>query len=440
MHYSKPSRQINVKRTLAKGLNHYPSQGGLNSIHRLQGSLPLPLDHGGTPLNAVNNQMRRLFSRLLWVLGLSVLSHLFLYQFLWPKRSLKNASEPSIFDKRPLQKPLEAYPKGIPSLYECDIASLRFRCDLDEKLGCRAYPQLFPSGDIFKNWSPYHPQSPPLNTYSSLCRFNISSPYEFRLARLFRDMQVPFVSYGVPELDKVTRAWTDEYLEDQMRSISLEIHITKDPNYMHYDGKLAEKEARPYTRVKWTYMRFREAIRKAQKVFYYMTIHNALLWRKLVFIPRDLAFFTNDNLYGDFFVPERENSSLTCRFGMQGNIVQGHVDSGMNMVAMVRGHKRYVLAPPSVCSCLGLATSGGHMRHTFIDWGNLNRSIEIDRIASECPATEVVLSLGDVLYIPPLWYHHIISLDESIQCNDRSGEKARRLEFSFIAKCLHLND
>ncbi|CCI41613.1 unnamed protein product [Albugo candida] len=364
-------------------------------------------------------------------------------QFNWVKTPLKNVSSPSLFDKRPIQQPLETYPNDIPNLYECDIAVLRYRCDLDEQLGCRAYPQLFPSGDIFNNWSPYRPESIPIKTYSSVCRFNISSPYEFRLAKMFRNMQVPFVVYGVPELEGVVGKWTDEYLADRMRSVALDVHITKDAHYMHYDTKVAKNKAhaRPYARVKWTYLEFQNAIRNAsQRVFYYMTLHNALLRKKLYFIPRDLTFFTDENLYGDFFVPDRGNANLTCRFGMQGNIVQGHVDSGMNMIAMVRGRKRYVLAPPSVCSCLGLATSGGHARHTLIDWGNLDRTSEIGRLASECPATEIVVSAGDLLYIPPLWYHHIVSLDESIQCNDRSGRAARQLEFAFIAKCLHLNE
>ena len=39
-------------------------------------------------------------------------------------------------------------------------------------------------------------------------------------------------------------------------------------------------------------------------------------------------------------------------------------------------------------------------------------------------STEVVVSGGDVLYIPGYWFHYIISQDASIQCNGRSGDSS----------------
>lgn len=34
---------------------------------------------------------------------------------------------------------------------------------------------------------------------------------------------------------------------------------------------------------------------------------------------------------------------------------------------------------------------------------------------------QVVLSMGEMLYIPGNWFHYIVSQDASIQCNSRSG-------------------
>ncbi len=36
-------------------------------------------------------------------------------------------------------------------------------------------------------------------------------------------------------------------------------------------------------------------------------------------------------------------------------------------------------------------------------------------------AIETVLKAGEVLYIPSHWFHYIISLQKSAQCNVRSG-------------------
>ena len=35
---------------------------------------------------------------------------------------------------------------------------------------------------------------------------------------------------------------------------------------------------------------------------------------------------------------------------------------------------------------------------------------------------QVVLSQGEMMYLPSFWFHYIISQDASIQCNTRSGE------------------
>ena len=41
--------------------------------------------------------------------------------------------------------------------------------------------------------------------------------------------------------------------------------------------------------------------------------------------------------------------------------------------------------------------------------------------AGESLAIDTVLKAGEVLYIPSFWFHYIISLQKSAQCNARSG-------------------
>lgn len=167
--------------------------------------------------------------------------------------------------------------------------------------------------------------------------------------------------------------------------------------------------------------------------FYYLTLHNARL-AKHAEIQRDLAFF-REGVFADLASVEPEKGMLTCRFGMNGNIIQGHVDSGMNMIAMIRGSKRYILAPPSVCRCLYLLSKGGSARHTELDWGDLDMESEKGQIAAACPSTEVVLQPGDILYVPMLWYHHIVSLEESIQCNFRTEHPIHPLHRIYRREC-----
>ena len=49
-------------------------------------------------------------------------------------------------------------------------------------------------------------------------------------------------------------------------------------------------------------------------------------------------------------------------------------------------------------------------------------------------AAEVIIGPGDVLYLPSYWFHYIVSLDRTVQCNSRAGETERG-EFD-IASCM----
>lgn len=106
------------------------------------------------------------------------------------------------------------------------------------------------------------------------------------------------------------------------------------------------------------------------------------------------------------------------------------------MIAMITGAKRYILSPPNVCSQLGIVTSRKHpsYRHSMLNFGRVtlldkedagvemsDREKEWLRIAANAPTLSTVLKAGEVLYVPSHWFHYIVSLQKSAQCNTRSG-------------------
>jgi hypothetical protein len=138
------------------------------------------------------------------------------------------------------------------------------------------------------------------------------------------------------------------------------------------------------------------------------------------FIETDLpSFSSNEN---NFFVFDFDrNKGIQCRFGMRGVIAESHYDGGRNMVVMVRGNKRYIINPPSECKSLGIIRERQHpsFRHSLIDWSDVRQSREhgFDGVK----AIDTIVRQGEVLYIPSYWFHYIISLQFSAQCNSRSG-------------------
>lgn len=225
------------------------------------------------------------------------------------------------------------------------------------------------------------------------------------------------------------------------------MHVANNSHFMYYSKTQASLDEPPtYASKWWTYPQFLQAVASTKvntkpEQFYYLMLKAQDIRTRASFVYDDLDFLdpsrsaSSSSLYGDLFIRDAQDAlsrGLRCRLGMRGIITEGHFDAGLNMIAMVRGAKRYLLSPPSVCSCLELLTSGASARHTKLDWSNVSA---LPERALHCPATEVVVEAGDVLYVPSYWYHHIVSLDESVQCNVRSGVILRDDVKGFLDQC-----
>jgi hypothetical protein len=135
------------------------------------------------------------------------------------------------------------------------------------------------------------------------------------------------------------------------------------------------------------------------------------------FINKDLPMFST--LQPNWI--KGEPSDINCRFGMRGVIAESHFDAGENFVGMFKGKKRYIINPPGECKKLGVILDNKHpsTRHSVIDWSDLAqaRMSKFDEVV----AIDTVVKTGEILYIPSYWFHYIISLEYSIQCNTRNG-------------------
>ena len=141
--------------------------------------------------------------------------------------------------------------------------------------------------------------------------------------------------------------------------------------------------------------------------------------------------------------------------------------------AFLRALRRYVLAPPVACKQLEILEDRDHpsFRHSITDWSDpkdymragYDRTVGIDTIVrtgevrrraerrarggeggARAPATRARRArsrrarcvTAQVLYIPSYWFHYIISLKYSAQCNTRSGSPPERNGESHIKECM----
>jgi tRNA wybutosine-synthesizing protein 5 len=97
---------------------------------------------------------------------------------------------------------------------------------------------------------------------------------------------------------------------------------------------------------------------------------------------------------------------------------------------MIRGRKRYILSHPRECPNLAMLRSGPSARHSEANWSDPQ---SYKARMAQAQAVQVVIEAGDVLYVPHLWFHFIVSVETNIQCNSRSG--APRVHVPFIEQC-----
>eukprot|EP01041_Mallomonas_annulata_P002352 gene2352-4565_t len=308
--------------------------------------------------------------------------------------------------------------------------------------GEELYPRLTPLLDILKDWKP-EDVSVPLNFKEIIPNFNFSDITDRKHAKLYRDLELPFKLYDVPPLDSARMKWKDDFLKTQFKNKNVTIEWNTNQHFLFW--KIKGKPNSTYkSPTSFKKIPFNDWIDYANKVdkdpkqlleYQYFYENYQRNFHRLNFIGKDLQFICppRNNF---FIVNTNANIGIECRFGMRGIIAESHYDTGRNMVVMIRGSKRYILTPPSTCNDIGIIKDIRHpsFRQSFIDWNDLKQA-EASRF-SKIPAIDTVVREGEVLYIPSFWFHYIVSLDLSIQCNSRSGTPPQGQGKKDIDECL----
>jgi hypothetical protein len=326
------------------------------------------------------------------------------------------------------------------------------------------YPHLETLEEMMKRWPQDSIDDPPDTIVEHLMHFDYSNEKEREMALNYRNAELPFKVYNVPDVDAATIKWTDEYVTagfDGGKSYFFsESQRTMGTCQESHDNFFAffsppswhiDKFGPPPTRNNdWTFKKWNQHAKYADAVslsfdqphFYWQAgvpreerYNSKNEWG---FVSLDLPLFSSTQANFFQFNPE-EQKGIQCRFGERGVTAATHYDTGRNMVAMVLGAKRYILSPPVECPKLGIVTAKGNSvyRHSLLNFGHIqylddasskdgNAAMPAQErgwleVSKKALAIETVLKAGEVLYIPSHWFHYITSLQRSGQCNVRSG-------------------
>lgn len=131
----------------------------------------------------------------------------------------------------------------------------------------------------------------------------------------------------------------------------------------------------------------------------------------------------------DVFVPA-QNHFANLWLGSPGVVAQTHYDQDPNFAIQIRGHKRWILSPPSqALKLVPFPYLHSSYRQSMLNFtsGSLVDDISVEDAHSKGLVRDVVGSLegtvaafqvvagpGNVLYLPPLWFHRVVTEDTSI--------------------------
>lgn len=315
------------------------------------------------------------------------------------------------------------------------------------------YPKEYPIMDLINNWPPDDATIPPRH-YHSLCRFDFSKPGDVLKAEAYREAELPFIIYNVPEAEKVVEKWAKpEYLERLLGNERYRTEVSHNNHFMYYSGTQrgsGKKAWKPPTGVeKMTFKKFKDAAERCDakncsesEEHYYFRVTGPTSGH---FIFKELPFFQPKKSI--FIKDPKGQRGIHCRFGMREVIAENHYDGSRNVIGLFGGRRRYVLSHPKHCDNMYLLPMGHPSgRHsgdacnyhpackdspTSVDYS----APDLDRFPKfrKLVANEVIMTAGDFLYLPTHWFHYIISLGLNYQCNTRSGRSNEYLKH--MKKC-----
>jgi len=140
--------------------------------------------------------------------------------------------------------------------------------------------------------------------------------------------------------------------------------------------------------------------------------------RSLVYlgdIPKSLRSDLKPDRHLYFTEEDAEEAQQHIWLSTKGVKTHTHFDSDHNIFVQLVGRKKWTLYPPSAALNLCPYPRVHPMWHkSRLHFGHIDSSDRWCPTSAEgLNATEVVLGPGDVLYVPPLYWHHVESLDSS---------------------------
>lgn len=206
--------------------------------------------------------------------------------------------------------------------------------------------------------------------------------------------------------------WDLNYLKDNLGQGSFSVYSSRTHKFMYCDDKRAKDWPSFVPPTQRHDMKFEE---------FFTRITNFKPTDTRLYLQQMLNDSVGKNIVKDFLgfkwswltnMQKKMNwGTLTSNLlliGLPGNITPVHYDEQQNFFCQVTGHKRVILFHPDQFECLyPFPLYHPCDRQSQVDFDNP----DYERFPKlrEAKGLEVIVSPGDVLYIPMYWWHHVES-------------------------------
>lgn len=250
---------------------------------------------------------------------------------------------------------------------------------------------------------------------------------------------VPVIVRNVPGLWAAVKKWDPNYLTDMVPLLKDGVEVGDSAELVFSDATkplarirgVAKHRAKPLKNVKTKdFFTFVADSTPKPNQFYYFHAPIAKVFPKL---KKDLAKFDFCSAVSAGL--EKEFSHIQYNLWMGGRNVTTHLhyDSFHNAYIQVHGRKRFNLLSPDQ----HLQVHVHPYLHPYSQQAQVNFTSEVRNLPSKFPlwrpteterkTLQVDLNEGDVLYIPPFWFHHVSALEPSISVNTWCPSQAHTL-------------
>lgn len=201
--------------------------------------------------------------------------------------------------------------------------------------------------------------------------------------------------------DKVFfKKWSTDYLEEKLKSRPVRVNYCDD-GVFDFNKKQIKKIDVPFS--------------QAVKYFCSEEFVSKSYYLQQTSIPHFFPELLPDLSRPDYNIPSDVIVNQNLWMGGAGCVSPLHYDSNENFLMQVIGRKELIMFAPEDGKYLYPSHQQGGIHLSQVDLDNLNLN-QFPAVALAKPI-RCLLEPGDVLFIPPNWWHHVRSLDMCLSVN-----------------------